>query len=994
MGRETINIDSFSKGIVCNADAKDIPLDSARYSLDVDNRAPQGVLQGRPEEVITTLPTATRSYGIINKDATQDIVFHDQTLDYANTAETIAYATAFPSSTTQTTLLKVPVGTKSTMAVHNQEVYIGLGREVERKPKWAGYVTHRRFGGLVANEIQVADSELVIPQSVPFLHKVLADATYLYGFEFDQGTLYKINRSTGAVTPSDAGVFQRIRAICDEDATYLWIYDYGLGSNGTIYKVNKSTFVIATTIALGSFSLNAGAYITDMIGTTLTLWLGAFAETTSPPGLGITAAIPLDQKCLWRIAKNASTNTAPTDSSPRLKQQSGTTAGEWVTALVGGTYTASSAVVAQGAKRNLVVLDAATEKVGYYARIYLRTGRSLYLTSPQYKNNSGTSTLVSNALFVVDNTQVANAPSSVISVDPTVQQGGYDGFVWDGSGGAGSMILYATKGKTVYKKTGLSLPTVTGQVIDANLASATNRTTIASTYYTALSSLATSLFLCRLDRQTNDSADVNKSGVDSVNTSLTTVTAEIDGGLLSLTSTDDTSITSWHNTRRRYYRASILYDGYQHSPLSFILKQDTSATIYGKTLTLTLSDITQLNIRASAIAVFRADGATGSTTPEGFYRQVIQLDFSDPRWVFTGNAAVITVNDSAEDGGTPYETVTGMPETLPSSMVNYELSAVVNNHLFVANCGKAEIPDASHFLFRSKPARYSMFDWSNDFLRLPFTPTAISGFRGRLYVFGVNQIAVVNPEGLFIEDLQVGAGADNARCVTATEYGMFFCNRDNIFVHDGKQVMPIGLPILRSYDTAFKGWQEVAHTYFSPILMYIARLQTLLVLHSDATIPKAFVYHLPTNRWDKWTFNASFAGGNASQRDQMGIIVDKDGVGYLAMRAGLFAVAAASTRTAVWSWASQIFDMDDGPQSKKFYKVKATVSGSDATTFLNFSVVTDNGTDTGVDGVSTIAAGNRKTKTAKLLIESNGFTTAFPKVENIGLVCRPLIGKR
>lgn len=75
---------------------------------------------------------------------------------------------------------------------------------------------------------------------------------------------------------------------------------------------------------------------------------------------------------------------------------------------------------------------------------------------------------------------------------------------------------------------------------------------------------------------------------------------------------------------------------------------------------------------------------------------------------------------------------------------------------------------------------------------MPFVPKALASFEGRVYAFEANKMLRINPEGLFVEDEHLGAGTHISTGVLSTAYGLFFVNEENIFVYDGRQVIPIG----------------------------------------------------------------------------------------------------------------------------------------------------------------------------------------------------------
>lgn len=1004
MPRETINIDYFRSGLFNSKDAKDVPPDAFVDEIDVDNEAPDGVIRGRLKDVTGGVYDSAgnpRSYAFLrNPDADLPmLVMHNN----FTTPEEIAYVTSFSNGGggSKTVLGKIPDTSGSVAIRHNQEVYFGFGPSENNRPKWVGYLTQQWWGGSSDSGVQLADSELTLPTALPFFHKIVVDETAgvpttVYGFEHGGNTLYKITVSGGAVATSNADTFTSIYAICNEDATYLWVLDMGVGTYGTLNKVTKATLAINTTIILGSFALNQPAYISDMVATANKVWFGAFCESEVNAREGKSTAIALESKVVWMIAKNATNGTSPSDRSPRLGQAGGTTAGEWVLKSASGTLSAIAAKVSEGAKHNLVVLDSTNDKVGYYLRMYdYRQSRGYTEPQIQYKNSGGTSTIIMHAIFVIASTIATNGVVPVIHIDDNTMRNHYDGFLWDATGGAGSMILYGTLWKGLYKKTGLSIPANPGDVQTALLPGGS---TFVMTYYSALCQLTTFLYSTRISTNTVAVGDVIRSGADDIDTGLTTMTQIVDGGAVSVTPADTPATTNWKISRKHFYKIALVYDDYQVSPLSYVMAtiSNSSANTTNKTVTVAISNTQGLSKRVSGFILFRADGDPDSPFPEGFYRQVEQINFHDSRWTFSGTTATVIIYDSTEDGGMPYEQLTGMPETLQTSMVHYGLAAVLNNQMFVGNCWKSGLPDATQFIFRSQPGRFSMFNWVEDYLKLPFRPTAMAAWSGRIFVFDETRCARINPEGMFIEDITVGVGASNDRMVCVTDYGMFCANKNNVYMHDGKSFSPIGTPILyTSDDKVFvDGYIPTASTYPNGVMGYFPLKHSVMILFPRADqYVYAYVFNLLYQRWDYWMFPSSipfpYEAASASA-----IITDEAGQSYLCTYGKAQGLCQDSSVRKVWGVRFKVQDLDDGAQSKKFYKIKSILRNTDATNYISLTAVTDGGTDTSNTGTIVLTAAYRKTKVILLTALSFTDNAKNPQLENIQFIGRHLIGKR
>ena len=56
----------------------------------------------------------------------------------------------------------------------------------------------------------------------------------------------------------------------------------------------------------------------------------------------------------------------------------------------------------------------------------------------------------------------------------------------------------------------------------------------------------------------------------------------------------------------------------------------------------------------------------------------------------------------------------------------------------------------------------------------------------------------VDPNNMVLEDISEGIGCISQNTVVATDQGMFFCDKNNIYMHDGQRAKPIGEAILRN----------------------------------------------------------------------------------------------------------------------------------------------------------------------------------------------------
>lgn len=504
-----------------------------------------------------------------------------------------------------------------------------------------------------------------------------------------------------------------------------------------------------------------------------------------------------------------------------------------------------------------------------------------------------------------------------------------------------------------------------------------------------------------------------------VTAELTIPTSSTNGDLYisSLTATGGGGTGVFDVNKVYEYTTSMVYDGFQESPLS--------AAIYPYTPSSTGNrDYIDINLiayecntdwkrkaRVSACKVYRRekDTTTGNYTlwrllgTLSITTITVGVDVTGTTeggktytWTTSGGHKVTSLRDDNSFIGGTYEAETGMPETLTSSIVWYELGTELNNYLFVTRCLKSGIADASRYLFRSKSYRYNMFDWSNDYVVLPTIPLCIKAFAGRIFVWDENDTYIVNPDTLEIEDSITGAGCLSPRSVTITEYGMFWCDRKNAYHHDGRNFKIISEPI-KSTDTT-KDWHGFNKQYnldsqallfnYTPIVVFNAQKNIVLFIipYATGSTSSVWAYNVIKNRWDKYESYVTTGSSSGAVVGRSGEIYWADGTTYLPQ------IMLGSSKKQ-FTWYSQNITFGDVSQKKGFYNLIVDYTGSTPST-LQYSI--DNGSNwrnlTNTTEIKDAGGLWEKKKTLKIKIvgHSNGTTI----VNNLGIVYRPMAGKR
>ena len=251
-----------------------------------------------------------------------------------------------------------------------------------------------------------------------------------------------------------------------------------------------------------------------------------------------------------------------------------------------------------------------------------------------------------------------------------------------------------------------------------------------------------------------------------------------------------------------YYKFSFTYDNFQESPLSsYAIKHSPTQDCKHLKLRLSLPNVEKLQLspRVTHVNLYRKNDLVS------LYRLVKSVNLNGKDDKFQTKDGLFTTIIIDERYTVSYEGLNGVSESLNNLTPNYALSCQLNDFLFVANINHPKIDEGSHILLRSKQGKFSVFDWSNDFLDLPIKPVAIVSFANRIFMFDDNNTFIINPEGLYIEEKTEGIGILNSQSFVVTDLGLFFCDRNNIYVHNGRSATPIGGPIL--YNHSRPEWQ-------------------------------------------------------------------------------------------------------------------------------------------------------------------------------------------
>lgn len=397
-----------------------------------------------------------------------------------------------------------------------------------------------------------------------------------------------------------------------------------------------------------------------------------------------------------------------------------------------------------------------------------------------------------------------------------------------------------------------------------------------------------------------------------------------------------------------FYKYSLTYDGYQESPL---VAPDTGTNSFVATNTnqiefnLSIGTEANLSKRVSHVNIYRAYSPSGSLnsveeTPYRFMKQIAL----DTEWSSggTGVAKFIDIGRTTSS----YEAITGINEVVGNTSIKYGVSTTGNDFHFVGAGTQADIGDAKNYIFKSKAFKYSIFDWSVDFLILPETPTALSFWNGRLYAFGKNSVYKIEPNNFYIEDTFVGAGASHQKAVLVTEQGMFHFDNNHVYMNNGNFSKIISQPVeFPNLNTALGDVSgKMGYGSFNQILGYDTSGGTdniiaynpinnsIMVTFNKPNISKALVYSIDQNTWHLWKTPYVDTDINCTVYSYFIAV----GTCFLATSVGIYAISPTvsisqdnqiATRTS-FEWVSNKIMFGNNSQQKSLIKIDSDKSAN------------------------------------------------------------------
>jgi len=391
-----------------------------------------------------------------------------------------------------------------------------------------------------------------------------------------------------------------------------------------------------------------------------------------------------------------------------------------------------------------------------------------------------------------------------------------------------------------------------------------------------------------------------------------------------------------------YYKLSMLYDGFQEGPLSnFEFTLDPEPIYNHKTVLINI----EMNVpprRVSDIVLYRKSNANE------YYKMVQEISLSKG-WAYDSDKDVYkkTVIDEGNSGAT-YEAINGVSELIEDTSINYKLSTVAQGHLVVADCYHKELKQGQNFILKSEPDAFSVFNWPKNFAILPTKPTAITWFSGKIYAFDLNNMYRISLDNLVLEDTFEGIGCISQDSFIVTDMGLFFCDYQGLYWHNGQRAENIGMPILTASQATDEtdiinvnaltdpqwqqhAWQNINHNV-PPKVLYDPRTLTVYYCFQDKhktdddfpAYNGAWKFNLSRKRLDLVDINEPVGVFSGNRNDS-----------YISGDNKLFEIGKGVERSK-WSWKSKKFDFNAASQDKTFYAVHLKCNNvQDATNLYN-----------------------------------------------------------
>tara|TARA_R100001594_G_scaffold22373_3_gene43490 strand:+ start:925 stop:3936 length:3012 start_codon:yes stop_codon:yes gene_type:complete len=995
--KELTEISNFMTGTITTPSERDIPDDSASYSLNIDPTTESGILQGLPNDDTIDYDAGGGSkvditanavaMATVNDDGDRDLVYYNASntrfykVPNVNAAtEQASYLSSGNESSTGT----------PTMQVNNKEIHIGMGKGSANKPLWAGHIAHSQFGTAYSG-LQLCDGALDNPSSFPDIYQFVEIGGYLYGIEWQGNHIYKFeDSSTGTFIKKSVAIFNSTQGICGATDGNIWLLD---NDSGTLHlhktDLNEMDSLFSVQINIAGSDVKTS----DILVSGNYIWFSQYSDSSNTP-----AAIYNATEASFVAGASTVTVTARTPFNAYATGSGYNIA----TQLVAGHFVnsdSSAYVDVDFHAAKTCLLDIGNVRyVGWGVSLVNDTAGD----STDVYVQTGSSSRVAMHTVVISVKEDVAADAKILSSTDTT--------IWSLETTNDYLSDFTLKMFSITARQGGKI------IISLGTAGATTTTVHTGTmldrdgngFNTNIDMDAgTTLQLSEAVVFQHDASNIsgfsgNGSGQWLRGTAIGSLTQALEASVnLEFEKSSTTygfsgSASTWVSGARTgfessgvtyFYKVSFLYDGYQETPLSddFIVPAGTlDGDGQAIDVTIQLKNLGTLNKRISHVNLYRASAPTASVfaKPDGFYRLVDSYELNTS---FASVSATSpwsayrqkTVRDINVNGAS-YEARTGLSEVITDITPRYALSTQLNNQHFITKCSHDIQDDVENYLFKSRAYNFDQFNWINDFLVLPTTPTAIASFNGRIYVFDDNNTYKIEPNNLYIEDTIEGIGCIGQNAVFANDYGMCFADKNNIYLHDGTRPTAIGEPILRG---GTYSW-ESKNSAYTPMVTFDSFRKSFVIFFRISSSYYAWAFNMPRRRWDLAKFHAS--------TEPKSSFINKNGEMVISNGTNLVTYLGHASTKRSWDWTSKKLHMRQNTGDKNFknLRIVGSPSGTLGNTSTGVYVKVDDSdiTEVSITGLTDINLGNTRGKQIQVFLAGQTGT-----VDAIGVIYRRYI---
>jgi hypothetical protein len=322
------------------------------------------------------------------------------------------------------------------------------------------------------------------------------------------------------------------------------------------------------------------------------------------------------------------------------------------------------------------------------------------------------------------------------------------------------------------------------------------------------------------------------------------------------------------------YNMSFLYDGYQEGPLmSTPVTAGPIETVGGcDYLSIKCKTRTE-NPRVSHIQIYRKRLAAEK------YRLVKSIPL-DTEWESalpassTGDTMTTSLEITIQDygkAGISYEALTGMPETMRSTMVDYAESAKLGGYLFATNAVHDKLPDAKKMIFRSLPGKFSLFNWAADYCGMPEQIHSLVAHDNRLIAFSKGTMYIVDPFNLVVEHQYKGMGINHQRAALSAHGILYLATDDGLYRYAGNRFQKITATVDDKWREMYKHYPSASiklalDKVYNSIIVFFDNAGSRSV---DYAPTECLVYTIDKNRWDIWEMPAGIKSFTYNEKAEL-----------------------------------------------------------------------------------------------------------------------------